>query len=72
MIRILEIAWLVITLILGLVAGWQVYDEGIQSAIWMFIMAAIAFGMFMVRRKQRIRFDEQMHQQQQDEATRYH
>lgn len=71
MIRILEIAWLVITLITSATASWQLFDEGVQSALWMFIVSAVAFLMYMIRRKQRIRIENQA-QQQQDEAARYH
>jgi membrane protein implicated in regulation of membrane protease activity len=72
MIRILEIAWLVITLITAVVAAVQLVQDGIQSALWMFIVSAVAFFMYMIRRKQRIRIDEQQQQRQQDEAARYH
>ena len=72
MIRILEIAWLVITLITSATAVWQLFDEGVQSAVWMFIVSAVAFLMYMIRRKQRIRMETQIRRQQQDEAARYH
>jgi len=72
MIRILEIAWLVITVVTTAVAAWQLINEGIQSALWMFIVSAVAFLMYMIRRKQRIRMERQLQQQRQDEAGRYH
>lgn len=72
MIRILEIAWLVITLITTATASWQLFDEGIQSALWMFIVSAVAFLMYIIRRKQRIRMENQIRSQHQDEAARYH
>jgi hypothetical protein len=71
MIKILEIAWLVITLITALVAIVQLFQDGIQSALWMFIVSAVAFAMYMIRRKQRIRIELQQ-QQQQQETARYH
>jgi membrane protein implicated in regulation of membrane protease activity len=71
MIRILEIAWLIITIITAGTAGWQLFDEGIQSALWMFVISAVAFAMYLVRRKQRISIYNQ-EQHQQDDATRYH
>ena len=71
MIRILEIAWLIITLITTATACYQLFDEGIQSALWMFIVSAVAFLMYVIRRKQRIRMGKQLPQQH-DEAARYH
>jgi len=71
MIRILEIAWLVITLVTAVVAVVRLFQDGIETALGMFIVSAVAFSMFMIRRKQRIRMGEQM-EKQQDEATRYH
>ncbi len=72
MIRILEIAWLVITLVTAATAVWQFFDEGIQSAMWMLVVSAAAFAMYMVRKKQRIRNDLQHQEQQQEETARYH
>ena len=72
MIRILEVAWFVITLITAIVAGVQLVQDGIQSAVWMFVVSAVAFTMYLVRKKQRIRMEEQTQQQRQDETTRYH
>jgi membrane protein implicated in regulation of membrane protease activity len=71
MIKILEIAWLVITIITFVVAAVQLVEDGIQSALWMFIVSSVAFAMFLIRRKQRIRMDRQ-EENQQDETTRYH
>jgi hypothetical protein len=72
MIRILEIAWLVITVITAATAVWQFFDEGIQSAMWMLVVSAVACGMYLIRKKQRIRNDLQQQQQQQEETARYH
>ncbi len=72
MIRILEVAWLVITLVTAATAVWQFFDEGIQSATWMLVVSAAAFAMYMVRKKQRIRNDLQQQEQQQEETARYH
>jgi len=72
MIRILEVAWLVITLVTAATAVWQFFDEGIQSALWMLVVSAVAFAMYMIRKKQRIRNDLQHQQHQQEEAARYH
>jgi len=72
MIRILEIAWLTITILLAGTAVWQLFEEGVQSGIWMFVFSAIAFGMYLIRKKQRIGMQQQQEQRQQDEAARYH
>ncbi len=72
MIRILEIAWLVITLITAGTAVYQLIEEGVQSALWMFIVSAVAFAMYLIRKKQRIGIARQQQQQQQDETARYH
>jgi hypothetical protein len=71
MIRILEVAWLVIAMVTTATAIWQFFEEGLQSAVWMLVVSAVAFGMYMVRKKQRIRNDLQQ-EQQQEEAARYH
>jgi hypothetical protein len=72
MIKILEVAWLIITIVTLTTALWQFFDEGIQSAIWMLVVSAVAFAMYMIRKKQRIRNDMQQQQQHQEEAARYH
>jgi hypothetical protein len=72
MIRILEVAWLVITLVTAATAIWQFFDEGMQAAMWMLFVSAVAFAMYMVRKKQRIRNDVLQQEQQQEEAARYH
>ena len=71
MIKILEIAWLVLTILTAVIAAVQLVQDGIQSAVWMFVVSCAAFTMYMVRKKQRIRIDQQQ-QQHQDETTRYH
>ena len=70
MIKILEIAWLIITLLTVGVASYQLIEDGIQSALWMFIVSAVAFTMYMIRKKQRIRLDQQ--NQNKDDANHYH
>ena len=72
MIRILEIAWLVITMLTVGIVVYQLFDEGPQAAIFWLIVSLIAFTMYMVRRRQRIRMEDKIREHQQEEAARYH
>lgn len=67
MIRILEISWLIIALITTLIAIYQFFVEGWQSAIWMLGITLIAIVMYKIRHRQRIRFE-----QQERDAAKYH
>ncbi|REJ85296.1 MAG: hypothetical protein DWQ44_01185 [Bacteroidetes bacterium] len=67
MIRILEIAWLVIALITAIIAVYQFFAEGWQSCLWMFGVTMVALIMYMVRHKQRIRMEEH-----EKDAAKYH
>ncbi len=67
MIRILEISWLIIALITAMIAIYQFFVEGWQSAIWMLGVTLIALVMYKVRHRQRIRFEKQDH-----DAAKYH
>lgn len=58
MLRVLEISWLIIT-ILGFLFGlykWATASLG--EAVFIFIIAAIAAVFFTIRRRQRIAFDK--------------
>ncbi len=67
MIRILEISWLIIASITAMIAVYQFFVEGWQSAIWMLGVTLIALVMYTIRHRQRIRFE----QQERDQA-KYH
>ena len=69
MIKILEISWLGIAIITSAIAVWQFFTEGATSAIFMLGITGIAFIMYSIRRKQRIRMDEQ---QKQQDTSKYH
>lgn len=59
MLRVLEIAWLLIV-ILGFSLGtFKLLTESLSSAIWFFLFTAVALVFWLVRRKQRIRSDKQ-------------
>ncbi|MGI8892931.1 MAG: hypothetical protein ACR2GN_05665 [Bacteroidia bacterium] len=59
MLRILEMAWLIIaigSLIFGI---WKTMEEGLSESVWFFIFTLIAAIMYTIRRRQRISFDKQ-------------
>lgn len=66
MLRTLEIAWLCITLASIGIAIFQFFQEGWQSAMWMLFVTLIAFIMYTIRRKQRIKYVSK------DEKELYH
>jgi fatty acid desaturase len=67
MIRILEIAWLIIAIGTAVIAVYQFIAEGWQSAIWMLMVTLVSMVMYTIRHRQRIRFEKH----DQDEA-KYH
>ncbi len=66
MIRTLEIAWLFITITSFGLTIFQFFNEGLQSGLFMLAITAIASAMYIVRRKQRIKYE------QKDEKELYH
>ena len=66
MIRTLEIAWLLITMISLGIATYQFYAAGWQEGLWMLFVSGISMVMYSIRRKQRIRFERK------DEKELYH
>ena len=66
MLRTLEIAWLCISVISVLIAIYQFFSEGWQSALWMLFITLVSAVMFTIRRKQRIRYEGK------DEKKLYH
>ena len=67
MIKILEICWLIIAFITAIIAVYQFFVEGWQSAIWMLGITLIAYVMYNIRHRQRIRFEKQDR-----DASKYH
>jgi uncharacterized membrane protein YfcA len=70
MLRILEIAWMVIAMTTGLVAGYLMLIKQFSESIFMIICTTIALVMYTVRRRQRIRYD--LHTRKQEDDSRYH
>lgn len=66
MIRILELAWLGISLISGALSVFQFVTDGWEPALWMLMVTGIAVIMYRVRRKQRIKYEPK------DETGLYH
>ena len=66
MLKILETAWAGISVVTMMIAVYKLFVDW-QSAIWMFFITAIAMAMYTVRRKQRIRFE-----QDEREKAKYH
>jgi hypothetical protein len=66
MLRTLEIAWLCITVLSLVIAIYQFFKEGWESALWMLFVTLIAVVMYTIRRKQRMRYE------QKDEKEYYH
>lgn len=66
MIRTLELAWLGIAILSVVLAVIQLIVDGWEPALWMLMVAAIATGMYKVRRKQRIKYEPK------GEKTLYH
>jgi hypothetical protein len=66
MLRTLEIAWLCITLISLAGTVYKLFNEGWEDAVWLSFVTLVAFVMFTIRRKQRIRYESR------DEKGLYH
>lgn len=66
MLRTLEIAWLCITILSIGIAVFQFFREGWQSALWMLFVTLVAFLMYTIRKKQRIKYESK------DEKELYH
>lgn len=62
-------AWLAIALASGTIAGYQFFAEGWSSAVWMLFVTVVSVIMFNVRRKQRIRMEEE---RSGDNSKNYH
>ncbi len=67
MIRMLEIAWLIIAIVVALIGVYKLYSGFNEEAIVMFIGAAIAGFMFSLRRKQRQKMEYQENDRQSKE-----
>ena len=58
MLRVLEIAWLLIVL-MGLSLGtFKLVTETMASALWFYLFTSVAVVFWIIRRKQRIRSEK--------------
>ena len=57
MLRILELAWMAVAILTGLVTAYLLLTKQFSESIFMIICSTIASVMYFVRRKQRIRYD---------------
>ena len=69
MLRILEIAWLCVAIATFCAAMFQFFT-GEDSWWYLLIFTGIGIGMYMVRRRQRLKMDDYTRKQQ--DAARYH
>jgi hypothetical protein len=56
MLRTLEIAWLCITIVCLAGIIYKLIKEGWEDAVWLSFATIFTFVMFMIRRRQRIRY----------------
>lgn len=59
MIRILEITWLIISIIAVLIGANEAYTKGIEKGYLFFIFAFIAGIMYVLRRSRRIKMERE-------------
>ena len=69
MLRVLEISWLCVAIGTFCAALYQFFT-GEESWWFLMIGTAIATGMFVIRRKQRIKMSQ--YRQKQEETAKYH
>jgi len=59
MIRILEISWLVLGIIALALGVYKIFDDGISEAVFYGVVMAVSIGMFIIRRKQRMKIEKE-------------
>ena len=58
MIRILEIAWLIIGIIAIMIGAYETYTKGIEEGYLFFIFTFVAGIMYALRRSRRIKMEK--------------
>ncbi|HET6243464.1 MAG: hypothetical protein H0V01_07955 [Bacteroidetes bacterium] len=58
-IRILELAWLIIAIAGAVLGIYKFANEGLSEAIYFFIFTFVAAVFYYIRRKQRIRMEQE-------------
>jgi len=62
MIRILEIAWLIIGIIAILIGAYETYIKGIEEGYLFFIFAFVASIIYALRRRRRIKMEKEINE----------
>ena len=70
MLRVLELAWMAVAIVTGLVTVYLLLTKQFSESIFMIICATIALVMYFVRRKQRIRYD--VSRNKEEDESHYH
>lgn len=55
----LEISWLLLTLVALVLSGYKMIAEGFSEAIFYIIVMGVSFAMYLIRRKQRVRMNKE-------------
>ena len=59
MIRILEISWLVLGMVALALGLYKIFSDGISEAVFYGVVMMVSIGMYVIRRKQRLKTDKE-------------
>ena len=59
MIRILEVSWLVLGIIALALGVYKIFADGFSEAVFYAVVMMVSMGMFVIRRKQRMKVDKE-------------
>ena len=59
MIRMLEISWLLLSLVALALSSYKLIADGFSEAVFYIIVMGISFAMYLIRRKQRVRMNKE-------------
>ena len=59
MIRILEVSWLVLGIIALALGLYKIFSGGISESAFYGVAMLVSFGMFAIRRKQRMKIEKE-------------
>jgi hypothetical protein len=59
MIRMLEISWLLLTLVALALGTYKLIADGFSEAVFYIIVMGVSFSMYLIRRKQRVRMNKE-------------
>ena len=55
----LEISWLLLTLVALALSGYKLIADGFSDAVFYLIVMGVSFSMYLIRRKQRVRMNKE-------------